>query len=829
MVTQMIVKRRMGQSPTPAGALSKSATATSSHSQLQQAIMEAPPQVIERLESYLKPLHAMTHTLPFALNPLKELPNRVDRLECEKESLSFTHIPFEVQQQLEMQDGRILELEHWKDEHDALHRHIDADQSSHSTKVHESFGSNQSTSSVVVVARREYEALVDRVDMAEKRLDMAEAALPPSMGNPWEIEVVVLPWGPELRGIWFAPDQPMHDAADPLTQDSEDWTQGMYLTQRLPSSQATARRKSGPGSNGKASLTSSLNFSETESGWSSQAISDWAAGDVDEWLWPKACGSNSLVYKRLQSRGFIRHVTLTSPNARSIQRALSSAFADLFEHFRFSEGEEDTAIHAYPALRAPFIPLRKFPKDKRLRFLARSEMANAARWDAQFLSGDVMMRVPGGKKRLYVTQRESYVQQKDEDDDLLPMEEPSPKRAWTWQSIRELPRFQEPGSDSQMEGNEATCDVPEADAKEACWAFHGAFDTAPASVSGSVNSSFNSHHSAQIELSVRPAGRDWRRSMTPSSILKNKPLQPPQPLSPQSEYPQLRPGSRRRRTNSSSMADPAPLLSSGKRRLNSPTKQEQGWGSHPQYSARPSSIVSSRPKRRRVTSSPPCRDPEANVPIHAPEEDGDAQVWNQGTVRRAGALPSPLYSSQPRSVIRRTSSNLTKGSQRSSNVGGRRATPSAYATPYSGPVQYAYSDVGGDTEPDSDGEGHNGLDTGAGAESDGELSWRGVDDDEENELPALNTLLGSQTSSPSSSSAVESGAEGDDSGFASDNDDNPSDSDSDSDSDGDDDDDLDELEAQEDAFDFGTQQAQGSSDQVLEHLLYVIDPTDDYI
>jgi hypothetical protein len=638
------------------------------------------------------------------------------------------------------------------------------------------------------------------VEGIKDRLDVLEAAAMPSMANPWEVEVVLLPWGPHLRGIWFAPDVPMHDTANPVTQDSEDWTQGLHTAQNARSSQVpSAHSRSGPGSNGKVSLTSSLNLSEAESGWSSQAISNWAAGDVDEWLSPKACASTNLVYKRLQSRGFVKHVTLTSASATDIQKTLSSAFVHLFDHLRFTEGDEDTVVHAFPGLRAPFIPLRKVRKESRLRFLTRAEMSTPALWSAQFLSSGVMMRVPGGKKRLYVTQRESYLQQND-GMDYLALDEVIPQKAWTWQDIRQLPRFQEPGTDSQMEGNDEPCqrEVPEADAKEACWAFVETYDLPPAS----VTSSFNSHQSAPIELSMRPAGQNWRRSMTPSSILKNR---QPQPISPLSENPPLRTGHRRLRTCSSSVIEQAPL-SSGKRRLNSsPVKQS----SDPHISARPASIVDSRPKRRRVASS---SYPEANPPT-ALEQEGQVQLWNNNSStvqRRPGELPSPFYSSQ-HPELARTSSDLTRGSQRSSALA-RRATPSAYATPYSGPVgggYYGYSDDGpGDTEPDDDYQDNGDADS----DSDGEQSWRGVDDGEDAGQITVNNVsdMSSNSSSSGSSSGLASDAEGDDSGFGSEHSDNDSDDADEADGDDDDDDAIEDDNDDEDAFDFGSQRPSAS-------------------
>jgi hypothetical protein len=460
-------------------------------------------------------------------------------------------------------------------------------------------------------------------------------------------------------------------------------------------------------------------FSDTENGWSSQAISDWASGSSDDWLYPKACGSNNLVYKRLVSRGFVRNISLKGASAREVQATISHTFSDLLEHLKFTSDDEDLMVASHPGLRASFIPLRKVMKDSKLRFLNPAEMANSALWSAQFLAAGVAMRVSGGKKRLYVTQREAYMQHNDEVG-----------RSWTWQELRQLPRYQ-PDRDCQIEGSDEPCQsVPEADAKEKCWQFVATYDAPPAS----VTSSFESHQSS--ELPMRRADRQWRRSITPSSILKNRQQQP---LSPLSLFHQQRPRIDRNRTASASAIERLP--GSSKRRLEaSPIKQS----SAPLHSHALSTSFT-RPKRRRVDDSSSPLTEEIMYP------EAQVTIWHP-TPRRSREPASPFYYSQP--TLRRSDSDVTARPSQRSTAGFGRCTPSAYATPhsglYNGGPTYSYGQ-GGDTEPDDDDDA---------SSDDGEQSWDPVTDGEEDNI-------GNSGSDAEAGAQEQVSFSGDDSGFES--------------------------------------------------------------
>jgi hypothetical protein len=378
--------------PGPQLLLTNGSATETAQEQLEQAFKSASPRTINKLMTYLQPLHNVLISIPNVTNAIRELNDRMDLLE----NNSFNHVqPEDFQRQFEMMDGRQLELEHRMDDHDRLHQTIDQENSTNSfprrrlANVMESFTSNHSiqsnTSSALLVAAIDRNEIETEMEGIKDRLDVLEAAALPTSIIPWEVEVVLLPWGRELRGIWFSEDEPMHDHTKATTQDSEEWTQ-----MRMKAGQTSERvTDSSPPSAARLSLRNSMLFNDTESGWSSQAISDWAAGSTNDWLSPKACGGTNQVYQRLRSRGFVRDVTLRSASARDIQVTLSNAFSDLLEYLKYTDEDEDPFVRAHPGLRASFVPLRKVHKESKLRFLTPSEMTSSALWTAQFLGAGV--------------------------------------------------------------------------------------------------------------------------------------------------------------------------------------------------------------------------------------------------------------------------------------------------------------------------------------------------------------------------------------------------------------------------------------------------------
>lgn len=715
---------------------------SSPQQQLQSLLRSASPQGLQKLVAYLAPLHNLLNSIPNVANTMRDLSNRLDVLE----NGSFNYVqPEDLHNTLEMYEGRLIDVEHRIEEQEKLQQGIEDEHGNgsltrrRSQGVHTSFRSNNSiqstTSSALILAAMERKDTEMEIDGIKDRLDLLEAAAMPTLTNPWQVEVVLLPWGRDLRGIWFSPEEPMHTLGRTTTQDSEEWTQARSSTrsQALQLSDGSRDVDSSLHSAAIASSKGSL-FSSSGSGWSSQAISDWASGSTEDWLSPKACGSNNMVYKRLQSRGFVRDVLFRGASARDIQLALSHAFGGVLQSLHHEDSETNPLIDQYPGLQASYIPLRKVLKESRLRFLTPAEMSSSALWSAHFLAAGVIMRVSGGRRRLYITTREAYTQQHE-----------FAAKEQTWPELRQLPRFQ-PDQDSQMEGNDEHCQskVQEADAKEACWQYVEAYDAPPAS----VNSSFGSNQS--LHLSMRPADRQWRRSITPNSILKNKNFHP---VSPLSEFHPQHLGERRQRTVSASIIETFPPGPNKRRLHSSPTKQS----SVPPSTSRAPSVSVTRLKRRRVTrsSSPHAEDVMA--------QQAQMILCNPTPIsRRSREPPSPFYSSLP--ALARSNSDVTsRPSQRSVAVAGK-STPFAYATPHSGPfiggLAFGGYNNGGDTEPDDDDE-DNAYDG-----EDGEQSWGGVTDGEDDSSV-------SSSSSASGASATEVGAQGasfsaDDSGFGSD-------------------------------------------------------------
>ncbi|KAL1595326.1 hypothetical protein SLS60_010017 [Paraconiothyrium brasiliense] len=722
----------MDFAPSPQLLLTNSPHLSQDHAQ--HVLNAASPQSLHQLVSYLPSLYNLLNSIPNVANTLKELNDRLSHLESNN-SFNYVH-PDDLHQQFDHVDGRLLHLESRMDDHDTLHQTIDGDNSSLSysrrriAPVSGSFQSNRSlestTSSALILAAMDRKETETQISGIKDRLDVLEAfAMPPTLTNPWEIEIVLLPWGRDLRGIWFSPDEPMHDPSNPTTQDTEEWTQARSSTREQANAPLGFRETdSSPFPASKHSSRSSHPFSDSESGWSSQAISNWASGLTEELLSPKACKSTNLVYKRLKSRGFVKDVTLRSGSARDIQATLSHTFKDMLEHLKYTDEDDEPTIKSYPGLRASFIPLRKVRHDSKLHFFTPAEMSSSALWSAQFLAADVIMNVSGGKRRLYVTQREAYIQSQDEMGSC-----------WTWQELRQLPRYR-PEAEVQTDGKDGQCQpqVAEADAKEACWAYFEAYDAPPTS----VNSSFGSHHS--IELSMRPADRSWRRSITPASILKN-PM--PQPISPLSESHPRRPSYARQRTVSASVLDPIHATSSKRRIDSSPVKH----ASLPQ-DARVPSASTPRMKRRRVSSSSP------RPAVDADEDATEVHItaWNN-TPRRSREPFSPFFSSVA-APLPRTASDLTSRPSQRSIAAVSKGTPFAYATPHSGPLTGGPGFRGdGDTEADEDLYQDN-------EDDDGEQSWRGVMTGEEDSGLAEDVDMGAEEDPANFSE--------DDSGFGSD-------------------------------------------------------------
>ena len=369
------------------------------------------------------------------------------------ESLSFSQVPVEeLQERFELFDGRILDLEQWRTDHEQNYVSDEPARLSSSKRrrllpTEGSFGSDASFDSNAA-AHAEATLLATlavnaethpRIDALENRVSDLEGAALPSFARPWQVQVVLLPWGRDLRGIWFSSTEATQHSMRSTTQQSEEWT--------------------------GAQSAPKLSFKSANSGaWTTESIQAWAK-DAQEWLSPKACGPSGTVFQRLASRGLIRDVTLTAGDSRHIIDAICRAFANILQSDT-EIGAEETS--RYQALNEPFIPLRKVRKSSRLRFLSAAEMITSATWTASFLDSNVFMKVTDGQRRLYMTTPDAYAQPSGD--------------ACSWRKIRELPLVDASGEE-QLAQNEHL-------AIEACWTYNEQLDYVP-----SVHSSFGSHES----------------------------------------------------------------------------------------------------------------------------------------------------------------------------------------------------------------------------------------------------------------------------------------------------------------------------------------------
>lgn len=418
--------------------------------QVRQTIELEPP--TERIIAENQP----STTVPSGYVSMQDVQNLLraygQRIEV-LESLSFSHMPLdELQDKLELFDGRLLDVEQWRGDHEQTHVNLE-DEYAQSKKrrllpmENSSFGSDGSydhnaamhTEAAVLATLAANAETGPRFDALENRIADLEDAAMPSFARPWHVEVILLPWGPALNGVWFSSAEATQHSLRINTQASEEW--------------------SGAHSAPKTSFNSS-----SSGAWTTESIQAWA-DEAQDWLSPKACGPSGTVYQRLASRGLIQEVEFTASDSRHILNTITSAFASIPQE---SDKANPPEANQFKGLRERFIPLRKVRKSSRLRFLGTAEMVTSATWSARWLDSSVFMKVNDGQRRLYITTAESYLQ--------------SAGQTWTWPKIRKLPV-----PDATEDGTSAELnDV----AIEACWSYNDRLDQLP-----SLQSSFASHES----------------------------------------------------------------------------------------------------------------------------------------------------------------------------------------------------------------------------------------------------------------------------------------------------------------------------------------------
>lgn len=423
-----------------------------------QQLVSPPPMLLNESQSVQEVASQLQALRKYMTQQAAQLRGLADRLDLMERTSSFSQAPRdqELLDKLDLVEARVMDVENkMEDAHAAA-----LDTSSWSVfrkrqtnpqnpareknstipyRSSQSINSNDSSAAILAGTR---DAIKIRMDGLDERVADIEKSMPPSISRPLEVEVILLPWGRMLHGVWSAS----------TFQDTQDWMS-------LPSS----------------SRMSASWPSGGVSGWSHEAIHDWA-DDSEEWLVPRACSTKSVVYSRLKSRGFVKTIELSRPGALEVQQIIVRTFADVLTHLNIASqdegGIENACDSIYLGLTAPFIPLRKVHRSSELRFLAKTEMLTSALWTAEFFISSAMMHAAGGLKRLFITHKEAYFQRPDAE-----------AMSWTWQRIRELPRA---GSQSTEEG----------DAREACWAEHPNLDIKVTS----ANASFGSHVSS---ISIR--------------------------------------------------------------------------------------------------------------------------------------------------------------------------------------------------------------------------------------------------------------------------------------------------------------------------------------
>jgi hypothetical protein len=507
---------------------------------------------------------------------LSDYPNKVQNHERRLDLLENTSFVNPVIDDLvavdERMDTRVSDLEDRIIELEKAHAaRNDASSIGSKQLANTSFDSRVSVTSSAMIASAIDRIEPSRIETLEAHVAELQAAALPSYSRPWKVEVVFLPYGSNLMGIW----SPQHDMTQRSRLNStvtDTWTQTQHHT-GMAQAQLTAH--------------------DQTMAWERSAT-DLGEQEDNAWLMARACGRGSRIYERLRSRGLVKTLEIMGPDARDVQSAMLTAFGDLpttlkEDPYAVHEDENAGAIPEqlgnYLGLQSPWIPLRKVHKDSCLRFLTPSEMITQALWTAPFLASSVAMRQKD-VKRLYVTQSDSYVQHLSEE----PAE-------WTWQKLRQLPRVYP----DQQNSNH----TPEADAHEPCWEFDDRLDP----VEESFHSSFASHISS-LSLCSPALGHEEFELESQSDHFSSAPISPNVSTTPTSVAPtNLAPSSpvkerhpfRPIHTRTLSMPSLVPLKTSqpGKRRI---TSFEQEPHSSP--SRVPSTSGNLILKRRRISRSP---------------------------------------------------------------------------------------------------------------------------------------------------------------------------------------------------------------------------------
>ncbi|KAH8820798.1 hypothetical protein F5884DRAFT_60816 [Xylogone sp. PMI_703] len=543
-------------------------------------------------------------------NQIQNHERRLDLLE----NASFSNAGLEdLQDKIDQMDAHIVELENKIEEMEKAQVIAMNDHNSISSKVDGSFSSGITvTSSAMILSAVDRVDVSSRIEALEAEIRDLQAAAQPSYTRPWEVEVVFLPYGSYLPGIWSS-DYSSRPPSRPSSGTPDGWTQSQYNS--LAAAQARL-----------VSLNESITWEDASTTGGDQG---------NPWLLPRACGRRSKIDERLRSRGLVKCIQIRGPDARDVQAAMLSEFGDVLSTIngqtdKYAAPAIPDSLSSYLGLQASWVPLRKVHKDSRLRFLEPSEMVTPALWTVPFLASSVAMRT-SGIRRLYVTHRDSYIQHLS-----------NVATEWTWQKLRELPRIY-PNGESSMSH------TPEADAQEPCWEYDERLD-APLSATSSFSSLHQSLNAAAIEdnavhpaspsdhFSSRAASRSPSSTPSPTAALALRALPPIKERQP---FGQIH----KRTFSLPPLAIKTSPLMNKRRNASSFEHESQQT---------PGTIPSSGLKRRRLSRSPSRPDDTPRWSIGPPSPYfGDELEHKRGTTPFAYATPHSnapyVEGSRPRS------------------------------------------------------------------------------------------------------------------------------------------------------------------------------------
>lgn len=249
------------------------------------------------------------------------------------------------------------------------------------------------------------------------KLDGHGSFIGPSAANPWEFEVVFLPFGAELSKVWSSAE-----------------SFGSQMSRRSMSRRDSDRDLVGSHFTGNVEASASKFFSNAprENSWEN-ALEE--AYDKSGVLSARACNADSIPDQRLRSRGLVRMIEIKGPDAQHAQFAIFEVFGDLLQQMAHGPVNMPKLSSKVPkklrrykeALNSSWIPLRKLHKESKLQFLQTSEMMTSTSWSTSFLAEVAMNQA--GRRRLFITSKESYIQA---ETNLLS------GSGWTWETIRQL-------------------------------------------------------------------------------------------------------------------------------------------------------------------------------------------------------------------------------------------------------------------------------------------------------------------------------------------------------------------------------------------------------